>query len=115
MTRAELKKQLGIFRPSLIRPEMLDVSLSERKLMRLTERAWLRFESAKLAIYKDRALTDEQRAALVREARDRRWATEDELRPLRRLCDRIQERRFIRRMAPLKARPGVSRRRGAAA
>jgi len=115
MTRAELKKQLGMYRPSLIRPDMLSVSLSERKLMRLTEQAWMRFESAKLAIYRDRSLTDEQRAALVSEARNRRWAADEKLRPLRRLCDRIQERRFIRRMAPLKARPGASRRRGAAA
>lgn len=115
MTRAELKKQLGIYRPSLIRPEMLAVSLSERKLMRLVERAWMRFEDAKLAIYRNRSLTDEQRAALVAEARARRWAADEKLRPLRRLCDRIQERRFIKRMTPLKKRPGASLRGRAAA
>ena len=110
MTRAELKKQLGIFRPSLIRPEMLNVTPSERKLMRMEERAWTRFESEKLAIYKNRALTDDQRSDLCREARDRRWAAEEKLRPLRQLCDRIRERRMIKMMAPLKARPGASAR-----
>lgn len=115
MTRAELKKQLGVYRPSLIRPEMLNLTLSEQKLMRLVEGAWMRFESDKLAIYNDLSLTDEQRSALVREARDRRWAAEEKLRPLRQRCDRIHERRFIKRLAPLKSRPGAPVRARAAA
>ena len=115
MTRAELKKQLGIYRPSLIRPEMLNVSLTERKLMRMSERAWLRYESEKLAIYKNRSLTDEQRGDLCRKAMFHRWGTEEKLRPLRQRCDRIHERRMIKAMAPLKRRPVASRRSLAAA
>lgn len=115
MTRAELKKELGRYRPSLVRPEMLNVTLSERKLMKLTERAWMRFEREKLSIYNDKSLTDRQRGDMVREARDRRWAAEDKLRPLRQLCDRIHERRFIKRLAPLKKRPGASARKRVAA
>ena len=115
MTRAELKKKLGMYRPSLIRPEMLNVSLAERKLMRMVERAWLRYESEKLAIYKNRSLTDEQRGGLCREAMFRRWGVEEKLRPLRQRCDRIHERRMIKLMAPLKKRPVVSRRNRVAA
>jgi hypothetical protein len=110
MTRAELKKQLGIYRPSLIRPEMLDVTPSERKLMRMQERAWTRFEADKLAIYKNRSLTDDRRGDLVRQARDRRWAAEEKLRPFRQLCDRMRERRMIKEMASLKSLSGASAR-----
>lgn len=102
MTRAELKKKLGMFRPSLIRPEMLYNTISERKLMKLEEDAWMRYEQDKLAIYNNRALTDEQRRVLCREASDRRWAAADKLRPLRQLCDRMQERRTLKRMASMK-------------
>lgn len=109
MTRAELKKQLGVFRPSLIRPEMLG-SHSERKLMKLEESAWMRYERDKLSIYRNKSLTDEQRSALWSEASNRRWAASDKLRPLRRLCDRMHERRLIKLMAPSKSRPIASRR-----
>ena len=115
MTRAELKKQLGIYRPSLVQPEMLNVTASERKLMRLQESAWMRFESDKLKIYKNRSLTDAQRDTLLREARYRRWEAEDKLRPLRQLCDRIHERRFIKLLAPLKTRQVAPRRKRVAA
>lgn len=103
MTRAEFKKQLGVFRPSLIRPEMVYETLSERKLMRLEERALMRYEREKLAIYNNRSLTDDQRSALWHKASDRRWAAYDKLRPLRRLCDQMRERRMIKSMESLKA------------
>lgn len=103
MTRAELKKELGKYRPSLIRPEMLYTTLSERKLMRLEEQAWMRYEGDKLAIYKNRTLTDEQRGVLWREASERRWAATDKLRPLRQLCDRMHQRRMIKNLESLKA------------
>ncbi len=115
MTRAEMKKQLGLFRPSLLRPEMIYKTLSERKLMRMEERAWIRYEREKLAIYKNRALTDDQRSVLWRKARDRRWAVEDRLRPLRQSCDRIGERRMIKLLASSKMRPDTFARRRAAA
>jgi hypothetical protein len=114
MTRAELKKKLGMFRPSLVRPEMYD-TISERKLARLEETALMRYEREKLAIYKNRSLTDEQRDTLWREAAERRWAAADKLRPLRRLCDRMHERRMIKRLEWFKKRPIASSRRRVAA
>lgn len=115
MTRAELKKELGKYRPSLIRPEMLDITVSERKLMRLEEQAWMRYERDKLAIYNNRALTDEQRSDLWRAASERRWAATDKLRPLRQLCDRMHQRRMIKTMESIKAmNRGISRGRPAA-
>jgi hypothetical protein len=115
MTRAELKKLLGSYRPSLIPPEMLYETLSERKLIRLEAAAWIHYEQEKLAIYKRLSLTDEQRSTLCREASDRRWAAAEKLRPLQRLCDRMHERRFLKRMSPSTTRPGVSSRRRVAA
>jgi hypothetical protein len=111
MTRAELKKQLGIYRPSLIRPEMFtNISESERNLMRMEERAWLDYEREKLAIYDDKSLTDEQRRTLWTKASDRRWAAMDKLRPLRKKCDRMHERRMIKMLSLKTTRPAASSR-----
>lgn len=115
MTRAEFKKQLGVFRPSLIRPEMLFKTLSERKLMRLEERALMRYEREKLAIYNDRSLTDDQRSALWHKASELRWAAFEKLRPLRRLCEQMRERRIIKQLTPMKKHPGAMVRRRMAA
>lgn len=113
MTRAELKAKLGTYKPSLIRPEMFKTQ-SERRLMRLEERAWMRYEREKLAIYRNKSLTDQKRYDLWHAASDRRWAAAEKLRPLRRLVDRMQERRMIKLMAPSNRRPVPSRRRAAA-
>lgn len=95
MTRAELKKQIGAYRPSLLRPSMMPTA-SERKLARLEENVWLRYEREKLDIYRNKTLTDEQRSESWRKASDRRWAGSEKLRSLRRLCERIRERRMLK-------------------
>lgn len=110
MTRAELKNKLGDFRPSLIRPEMLETA-SERKLMRLEESPFMRYEKEKLAIYNMKDLTNERRRDLWCAASERRWTASEKLRGLRRLCDRMRERRMLKLMK----RPIASRRVRAAA
>ncbi len=110
MTRVELKKYFGHYRPSLIRPEMLE-TVSERKLAQSRENINLRYERSMKALYADKSLTDEQRwveyskiSSLAAEAREK-------LAPLERRCNLIGERRMVAIINWTKSNPVGSRRR----
>lgn len=108
MPREELKKFVGVYRPSLIRPEMI-ADKDERELRRRRERIHLRHDRAVRAIYADRSLDDAGRWRLWRKACDRRLESLEALRPLEDRCARKSERRIVKMLLEskrLKSAPG---------
>lgn len=113
MTRAELKKCFGHYRPSLIRPEMLE-TVSERKLAERRESISLRYERSMKALYDDKSLTDEQRWVAYRKISSLDTQAREKLAPLERRCNLIGERRMVAILNWTKSNPPSSRRRVAA-
>ena len=113
MTRAELKKMFGHYRPSLIRPEMLE-TVSEQKLATLRESLRLRYERSMSGLYADKGLNDEQRWLKYREISTLDTQAREKLEPLERRCNLIAQRRLLAILKWTQTDPAASRRRVAA-
>ena len=113
MTRAELKKCFGHYRPSLIRPEMLE-TVSERKLAERRESIGLRYERSMKALYADKSLSDEQRGVEYRKISSLDAQAREKLEPLERRCNLIGQRRMVAIINWTKSNPVSSRRRAVA-
>jgi hypothetical protein len=81
MTRANLKELIGMIRPSRITADMYADPLM-RSMERIRERAGKRYREDLLALYSDRALTDEQRWKGLRRAQERKEVALKKLQPL---------------------------------
>jgi hypothetical protein len=94
MKRETLKKLIGDYRKSLVRPEMID-DRHERKLMRSREQINLRYEDGKRALYAKKGLTDEARGKAFDKLQARLSEARERLRPLERICERRRQKAMV--------------------
>jgi len=95
MRRETLKKMIGGYRKSLLRPEMVDDRYLA-KLMRAREQINLRYENGKRALYAKKGLTDEARGKAFDKLQARINEARERLRPLERICDRRSQREMLK-------------------
>lgn len=113
MKRETLKKMLGDYRKSLVRPEMVDDRYLA-KLMRSREQINLRYEKGKRDLYAKKSLTDEARGKAFERLQARIAEARERLRPLERICDRRGQREMAKLLQWTKAKASPARRRAAA-
>jgi hypothetical protein len=100
MTRDELKKMFRDMRPHPIRPEMMGHPLLVR-IMRINENASIRYERDKRELYKNKALTDDQRSRGLMKALARLTKSWNKTRPLEREYERKVKLPMLKRLQAL--------------
>lgn len=114
MKRGTLKKMIGEYRKSLIRPEMMD-DRYQAKLMRSREQINLRYEKGKRALYAKKSLTDEARGKAFERLQSRISEARERLRPLERICERRSQREMVKILQLTRSKPSANSRRRVAA
>lgn len=108
MKRETLKKMIGEYRKSLVRPEMVD-DRYQAKLMRSREQINLRYEKGKRALYAKKSMTDEARGKAFERLQARIAEARARLRPLERICDRRGQKEMVKLLQWTKAKAASPR------